>query len=183
MRIGAALRITPCSHSAPRRASRLRCSATRSSRETLRFAPFIRSPGRARILEYKKRARRGGTRANCSLRSQLRLHKYVMRNFCANFLGRTRAIRGARERKTCAFLNVHFVSLGFTLRKERELRKRSLRLSVRKGLHRRNSSRVSPLGPAGQFASLFANDFRVGRWGFEGNFANGVGLGLHASPR
>ena len=54
-------RITPCSHSAPRRAGRLRCSATRSSRETFRFASFIRSPGRARILEYKKRARRVGT--------------------------------------------------------------------------------------------------------------------------
>ena len=75
-----ARRITPCSHSAPRRAGRLRCSAARSSRKTFRFAPFIRSPGRARILAYKKRARRVGTRANCSLRSQLRLHKYVMRN-------------------------------------------------------------------------------------------------------
>ena len=53
------LRITPCSHSAPR--LRLRCSATRSARETFRFASFIRSPGRARILEYKKRARRVGT--------------------------------------------------------------------------------------------------------------------------
>ena len=85
------LRITPCSHSAPRRASRLRCSATRSSRETFRFASFIRSPGRARILEYKKRARRVGTRANCSLRSQLRLHKYVMRHAGAggNGLGRS----------------------------------------------------------------------------------------------